>query len=188
MFTSLLKKTSSPGHLALLGLLATGLGVATIVWPGITIGAAVGLFAIYCFVNAIGQLFTMFTIERSVGRDVLRLLVAVVDVAAGVVALAYPGMTAEVLTIVVGFWAIFGGSIELTGAFMGRSGWLGVAGVLTVVAGVVLIASPGIGAVSLALILGIYQLVYGSTLLASAATAAGRPNLGRKTHRSTAAA
>ena len=112
MFISLLKKTFSPGHLALLGLMATTLGVAAIVWPGMTIGVAVALFAIYCFANAIGQLFAMFTIERSVGRDILRLLVAVIDLAAGVVAVVYPGMTAEVLTIVVGFWAIFGGSVE----------------------------------------------------------------------------
>jgi uncharacterized membrane protein HdeD (DUF308 family) len=126
MFTSLLKKTSSPGHLAFLGLLATALGVAAVVWPGVTIGVVVGLFAVYCFIHAIGQLVAMFTIERSVGRDVLRLLVAVIDVAAGVVALAYPGITAEVLTIVVGFWAIFGGSVELAGAYTGRSGWLGV--------------------------------------------------------------
>jgi uncharacterized membrane protein HdeD (DUF308 family) len=188
MFTSLLKKTFSPGHLALLGLLATTLGVAAIVWPGMTIGVAVALFAIYCFVNAIGQLSAMFTIERSVGRDILRLLLAVIDVAAGVVAVIYPGMTAEVLTIVVGFWAIFGGSVELAGAFTGRSGWLAVAGLLTVTAGVVLIAAPGIGAVSLALIFGIYLLAYGITLLVSAAKAAGRPNFNTKTHRSSAAA
>ena len=186
MFTSLLKKTFSPGHLAFLGLLATALGVVAIVWPGMTIGVAVGLFAIYCFVNAVGQLFAMFTIERSVSRDILRLLLAVIDVAAGVVAVVYPGMTAEVLTIVVGFWAIFGGSVELAGAFMGRSGWLGVAGLLTVTAGVVLIAAPGIGAVSLALIFGIYLLAYGITLLVSAAKAAGRPNVHTKAHRAAA--
>lgn len=188
MFTALLTKTSSPRHLAFLGLLATGLGIAAVVWPGVTIGVAVALFAIYCFVNAIGQLFAMFTIERSVGRDILRLLLAVVDVAAGVVALVYPGMTAEVLTIIVGFWAIFGGSVELTGAFAGRSGWLGIAGLLTVAAGIVLIAWPGIGAVTLALIFGIYLLSYGITLLVAAARAAGRPNLGAKLHGSSAAA
>jgi uncharacterized membrane protein HdeD (DUF308 family) len=188
MFTSLLKKTSSPGHLAFLGLLATALGVVAIVWPGITIGVAVGVFAIYCFVNASGQLFAMFTIERSAGRDILRLVLALIDVTAGVVALVYPGMTAQVLTIVVGFWAIFGGSVELAGAFTGSSGWLGVAGLLTVVAGVVLIGSPGIGAVTLALILGIYLLAYGITLLVSAPTAAGRPNFNSKAHRNSAAA
>ena len=188
MFTSLLKKTSSPGHLAFLGLLATALGVAAVVWPGMTIGVAVGLFAIYCFINASGQLFAMFTIERSVGRDILRLLLAVIDVAAGVVAVVYPGMTAEVLTIVVGFWAIFGGSVELVGAFTGRSGWLGVGGLLTIAAGIVLIASPGIGAVSLALIFGFYLLAYGITLLVSAGKRAGRPSLNTKAHQGSAAA
>lgn len=171
MFTSLLKKTSSPGHLAFLGLLATALGVAAIVWPGVTIGVVVALFAIYCFVRAIGQLVAMFTIERSVGRDVLRLLLAVIDVAAGVVAVTYPGITAEVLTIVVGIWAMVGGSVELSGAFAVRDGWLGFAGLLTVVAGIALIAAPGIGTVSLALILGIYLLAYGITLLVSAVSA-----------------
>jgi uncharacterized membrane protein HdeD (DUF308 family) len=188
MFTSLLKKTSSPGHLAFLGALATALGIAAIAWPGVTIGVVVALFAVYCFTHAIGQLAVMFTVERSVGRDLLRLLVTVIDVAAGVVALSYPGMTAEVLTIVVGFWAIFGGSVELAGAFTGRSGWLGIAGLMTVLAGIVLIAAPGIGAVSLALILGIYLLAYGITMLVAAAKAAGRPNLSSKTHRSSAAA
>jgi uncharacterized membrane protein HdeD (DUF308 family) len=187
MFTSLLKKTSSPGHLAFLGLLATALGVVAIVWPGVSIGVAVALFAIYCFTNAIGQLFAMFAVEKSVGRDILRVVLAIIDVAAGIVAVVYPGMTAEVLVFIVGFWAIFGGSVELAGAFTGRNGWLAVTGLLTVAAGIVLMAWPGIGAVSLALIFGIYLLAYGITLLVSAAKAAGRPNFNTKAHRSSPA-
>ena len=66
----------------------------------------------------------MFTVERSVGRDILRLVMAVIDVAAGLVAVVYPGITAEVLAIVVGIWAIFGGSVELAGAWTGAAdGW-----------------------------------------------------------------
>jgi len=186
MFLSL--KTESPGRLAFLGLLATAVGVAAIVWPGVTIGIAVALFAIYCFVNATGQLFAMLAIEKSVGRDLLRLVLALIDVAAGVVAVAYPGITAVVLTMIVGFWAIFGGSVELTGAWTGRSGWLGVTGLLTVAAGIILIAWPGIGAVTLALIFGIYLLAYGITLLVSAARTKGHPNFATKPHGSSAAA
>ena len=188
MFTSLLKKASSPGRLAFLGLLAMALGIAAIVWPGVTIGVAVALFAVYCFVHAIGQLFALFTIERSVGRDILRLVLAVIDVAAGVVAVVYPGITAEVLTFIVGFWALFGGFVELAGALTGRVGWLGVAGLLTIAAGVVLTAAPGIGAVSLALIFGIYLLSYGITLLVSAASAKGRPGFDSKLRERSAAA
>jgi hypothetical protein len=38
-------KTESPGRLAFLGVLATAVGVAAIVWPGVTIGVTVALFA-----------------------------------------------------------------------------------------------------------------------------------------------
>ena len=123
-------KTESPGHLAFLGVVATAVGLAAIVWPGVTIGVAVALFAIYCFINAIGQLFAMVAVEKSVGRDILRLVLALIDVAAGIVAVAYPGITAAVLVFVVGFWAIFGGSIELAGAWTGRNGWLAFTGLL----------------------------------------------------------
>ena len=181
-------KTQSPGRLAFLGVLATAVGIAAIVWPGVTIGVAVALFALYCFTNAIGQLFAVVAVEKSVGRDILRLVLAAIDVAAGIVAVAYPGITAEVLVFIVGFWAIFGGSIELAGAWTGRNDWLAVTGLLTVGAGIVLMAWPGIGAVSLALIFGIYLLVDGVTLLVCAAQANGRPSLAAKLHRSSAAA
>jgi uncharacterized membrane protein HdeD (DUF308 family) len=173
-------KPPSRGHLAFLGVLAAALGVAVIVWPNVTVGVAVALFAIYAFVNAIGQLVAMFTVERSVGRDILRLVMALIDVAAGIVAVVYPGITAEVLAIVVGLWAIFGGSVELAGAWTGRSGWLAVGGLLTVAVGVVLIVWPSIGAISLALVFGIYLLAYGITLLVSAATGKRRSSLGAK--------
>ena len=143
------------------------------------------MFAIYAFLNAIGQLVAMFTVERSVGRDILRLVMALIDVAAGLVAVVYPGITAEVLAIVVGIWAIFGGSVELAGAWTGRSGWLAVGGLLTVAVGIVLVVWPSIGAVSLALVFGIYLLAYGITLLVSAATGR-RPSQGAKLGHSSA--
>jgi uncharacterized membrane protein HdeD (DUF308 family) len=97
-----------------------------------------------------------------------------VDVAAGVVAIVYPGITAQALVIVIGVWALVSGSVEIAAAWRLRgthtgSGWLTVGGVLSLVAGVLLIAWPNIGAVTLALVFGIYLLAYGTTLLAAAA-------------------
>ena len=114
------------------------------------------------------------------GRDILRLVTALIDVAAGLVAVVYPGITAEVLAIVVGIWAIFGGSVELAGERTGRSGWLAVGGLLTIAVGVVLIVWPSIGAVSLALVFGIYLLAYGITLLVSGATGTRRSSRGAR--------
>jgi uncharacterized membrane protein HdeD (DUF308 family) len=160
----------SRGQAALRGGLALILGVVFVVWPNITIGTAVVLFAIYCIVDAGVQLANVFGDGESGVQRVLRLLLAVLDLAAAAVAIIYPGPTAGVLVIVIGVWAIVGGFAEVFGAFSLSSGWLGVTGLLSIVTGILLIAWPGIGAVSLAIVVGAYLAVYGIVLLASAAS------------------
>jgi uncharacterized membrane protein HdeD (DUF308 family) len=164
----------SRGQAAIRGALAAVLGVIALVWPGITIGVAVALFAIYCFADAITKGIALGRSGESAGDRVVLLLIAAVDVAAGIVAIAYPGITAAALVIVIGVWALITGSGELAAAWRLRgthagSGWLTVGGVISIIAGIVLVGSPGIGAVSLALIFSIYLIVYGTTLLVAAA-------------------
>jgi uncharacterized membrane protein HdeD (DUF308 family) len=157
--------------LALRGLLAAAVGAVCVIWPGVTIGVIVVLFAIYCFSDAIAVFASVFQSGETAGRRLLMLVVGAIDVAAGVVAIAYPGITAEVLVIVVGVWAIFAGGLEIAAAFRwvgsGR-GWLGVGGVLSVATGVLLVVWPGIGAFTIALVFGIYLLVFGVTMFAAA--------------------
>ncbi len=160
----------SRGRAAFQGVLAAVLGAACIVWPGVTIGVVVALFAVYCFVDAIIQVASLFSSADTAGQRVLMVVLALIDVAAGIVAVSYPGITAGVLVIVIGIWAIIGGAIQITAAWGGAGGgWFAVGGVLSVLAGILLIAWPGIGAFSLALVLGIYLLAYGITLLVLAA-------------------
>jgi uncharacterized membrane protein HdeD (DUF308 family) len=156
---------------ALRGLLATALGLAALVWPGITVGAAVVLFAIYCFADATIRLVSLFEPDRSAAQQVILVLAGLLDVAAGIVALAYPEITAAVLVVVIGVWAILIGTAELAGAWrgVGGAGWLTLGGVLSIAAGVLLIAWPAIGAFTLAIIFGAYLLAYGLTVLASPA-------------------
>ena len=161
-------------HAAIRGAIATVLGIVAIAWPGITIGVAVALFVIYCFVDAIVQLSATFGTGRSAGSRVVTVLVAIVDIGAAVVALAYPGITAEVLVVVIGLWALVSGVLELAGAWQLRgahmgAGWLTLGGVLSVVVGVLLVAAPDIGAVTIALVFGFYLLAYGVSLLVAAA-------------------
>jgi uncharacterized membrane protein HdeD (DUF308 family) len=151
--------------------LATILGIVFVVWPGITIGTAVVLFAIYCLADAGMQFSNVFGGVEGGAERFLRVLLALVDVATAAVAIIWPGPTAAVLVIVIGVWAIFGGFAELWGAFSLGSGWLGVTGVLSIGAGILLVAWPGIGAVSLAIVVGAYLAAYGIVLLVSAAKA-----------------
>jgi uncharacterized membrane protein HdeD (DUF308 family) len=173
----------SRGSAAFRGLLAAAVGLACVIWPGITIGVVVALFAIYSFVDAGVLLVRLFNAGDTAGQRVLMVVVAFIDVAAGLVAIVYPGITAAVLVIVIGVWAIFGGLVELAAAWqlsVPGSGWLAFGGVLSVTAGIVLVVWPAIGAFSLALVFGVYLIAYGVALLASAiATPVGRDVGGR---------
>jgi uncharacterized membrane protein HdeD (DUF308 family) len=173
----------SRGHAALRGALALVLGVVFLAWPGITIATAVVLFAIYCFMDASAALARLFSAGRTAGDRVLMILRTVIDVAAAIIAIAYPGPTAEVLTLVIGFYVIVAGVVEISGSRTlsrlgtGGTGWLVAGGLLSIVAGVLLVVWPNIGAVTLAIVFGAYLAVYGAVLLVSAGFAPKGPNL-----------
>jgi uncharacterized membrane protein HdeD (DUF308 family) len=172
----------SRGNAVARGLVAAALGVTFVVWPGITIGTVVALFAISVFADAVVSAARAFGDGRRAEDRWLLGLRSLIDVAAGVVALAYPGATAGVMTVIIGIFAISIGVNELAGSRTlrrlgaGGTGWLVVSGVLAVVTGIALVVWPGIGAVTLAVVFGIYLALSGLTLLVSAAvTPSGEP-------------
>jgi uncharacterized membrane protein HdeD (DUF308 family) len=160
-------------HAAVRGVLALALGLVSLVWPGITIGVAVAVFAVYCFADAIAKTGAVFRKGVSTSQRLPLGVLAVIDVAAAIVAIVWPGITAGVLTIIVGVWAILGGGFELSAAWSGAPAapWLTIGGIMSIIAGVLLIAWPGIGAVTLAIVFGAYLAAYGITLLIAAAKA-----------------
>jgi uncharacterized membrane protein HdeD (DUF308 family) len=93
----------------------------------------------------------------------------VVDLAAGAVALVWPLITALTFVLVMAAWAVFSGALMLSAAFRltrahGR-GWMALAGVVSVVWGVLLALAPGIGALVLTWWMGAYALFFGIALL-----------------------
>jgi uncharacterized membrane protein HdeD (DUF308 family) len=164
------KSTST--HLILVGILAVIVGVIAIAWPGVTILALVILFAIYAFMDAGLQAARAFS-SRSAGPVFGHLLIGLIDLVAGVIALAWPGPTAFVLVIVVAAWALVSGFAEIFAGFRGgetagtRAIFI-IAGLVSVLFGVVLFARPGVGAVTLALLFGLFSMIYGFSQIATA--------------------
>src|SRR5712692_2698292 len=97
--------------LILRGALATIVGIIAVAWPGVTILALVILFAVYAFMGAGLQAERAFS-SRAAGPVFGHLLLGLIDLAAGVIALAWPAPTAYVLVIVVAAWALVGGIAE----------------------------------------------------------------------------
>jgi uncharacterized membrane protein HdeD (DUF308 family) len=159
----MVKSTSTA--LILIGILAVIIGIFAIAWPGATILALVVLFAVYAFMAAGLQAMRAFS-SRAAGPVLGHLVLGLIDVAAGVFALAWPAPTAFVLVIVVAAWALAGGAAEFLAGFQagesaGTRALFILSGLVSVAFGVLLFARPGVGVLTLALLFGLYALIYG---------------------------
>ncbi len=155
--------------LILRGLLALGIGVVALAWPGVTVLALVVLFAVYAFIGASLQAMLAFD-SRNAGPVFGHLLLGLVDIAAGVLALVWPVPTALVLVLVVASWAVVTGALEVFAAIRrneeaGTRAMFILGGLVSTAFGVVLFARPGMGAISLALLFGLFSLIGGSWML-----------------------
>jgi uncharacterized membrane protein HdeD (DUF308 family) len=164
------------------GLLAILIGVIAVAWPGITIGALVLLFAVYAFLAAGMEAMRAFRSETA-GPVAGRLALSLLDIAAGVVALAWPGITALVLVLWVAAWAFVTGVAEIAlavnlGGDAGERALLGLTGLVSVALGVVLVIRPDIGAVTLAQVFGLFSIVAGiSSLVMASNLSSATPSL-----------
>jgi uncharacterized membrane protein HdeD (DUF308 family) len=152
------------------GILALAVGIMALAWPGVTVLALVILFAVYAFIAA-GLEATRAFGSTQAGPVAGHLLLGLADLAAGVIALAWPGPTALVLVLIVASWAAVAGIVEIAAAFRtgepaGTRALFIVGGLASVAFGVALFARPGMGAVALALLFGLFNLIYGTSVLA----------------------
>jgi uncharacterized membrane protein HdeD (DUF308 family) len=151
------------------GILALAVGVMALAWPQVTVLALVILFAVYAFIAAGLEAIRAFSSAKG-GPVFGHLLLGLVDLAAGVIALAWPGPSALVLVLIVGVWAVTVGVVEMLSAFQagesaGTRAVVILGGLASIAFGVVLCARPGIGAITLALLFGLFNLIYGAWAL-----------------------
>ncbi len=155
--------------LILRGVLAIIAGIIALTWPGVTILALVILFAIYAFIAAGLEGMRAFS-SATAGPVIGHLLLALIDLAAGVIALVWPGPTALVLVLIVAIWAVMAGVFEIFAGFAGGEtagtrALFFLTGLVSVAFGVVLFAHPRVGAFALALLFGLWSLIYGGSLI-----------------------
>ena len=156
--------------LILRGVLAIGVGVIALAWPGVTVLALVILFAVQAFLASASEASKGFS-SRTAGPVAGHLFLGLIDIGAAVIALAWPGPTALVLVLLVGAWAVVAGLAEIyagfkTGEHAGNRALLFVSGLISVAFGVVLFARPDMGTVTLALLFGLFNMIYGVSALA----------------------
>jgi uncharacterized membrane protein HdeD (DUF308 family) len=151
------------------GIVAIAVGIIALTWPQVTVLALVILFAVYAFMASGLEAARGFSSAKT-GPTFGHLLLGLVDLGAGMVALVWPGPTALVLVLIVGTWAVIAGLVEIAVAFQageqaGTRVMFILGGLVSLAFGAVLCAHPGVGAITLALLFGLYNLVYGTWAL-----------------------
>jgi uncharacterized membrane protein HdeD (DUF308 family) len=152
--------------LALRGVAAIVFGVLAVIWPGVTIVALAILFGVFALVNGVILFVVAFRRRYDASRRVAHILLGLLNVGAGVVALLWPSITALVLVLVIGAWAVVSGVVDIWMAAVARGQWLMmILGIVSIAAGVLILLRPDIGAVSLAIVLGVYAMIAGVLML-----------------------
>lgn len=148
------------------GVAAILFGIIALINPAMTLEVLVAVLGAYLLVDGI------FTIIAAVQRRAanpswgLMALEGVISVLAGIGTFFYPGLTALLLLNLVAFWAIFRGVFEIAAAIRLRKEiqgefWLGLGGLASVVFGVLLLAFPGDGLLTLLWLMGVFAIAFG---------------------------
>jgi uncharacterized membrane protein HdeD (DUF308 family) len=154
---------------AIRGVLAILFGLFAIFMTGATMLSLVLVFAAYMLVDGIFAIVAAIRAAGAGGRWGLLVLEGVADIAAGVIAIIWPGITLLVFVILIAAWAIVSGGLMWAAAYNLRTDhgrwWLVIGGIVSVLYGALLVVAPLIGAVVLTWWIGAYALVFGVALL-----------------------
>jgi uncharacterized membrane protein HdeD (DUF308 family) len=148
----------------LTGLAAVIFGVLVLTWPGLSLSTFITLFGIFAIVY--GSVYGLGSLLGSRGRRWTNGLVGLAGIAAGIVALVWPDLTALGLLYIIAAWAIATGAIDLA-SMVGRdqTAWsrmlYGLLGVVSIGFGALLFARPLSGALALLWAVGVLAIAGG---------------------------
>jgi len=152
------------------GILGIIFGLIALIFPGPTMLSLVLLFSAYMLVDGIFAIVSAVrAIRRKEDRWGLLIFEGLLNIAVGILAFLWPGITVIAFVILVAAWAIVSGGLMTAAGFRlnvdhGRW-WLILGGLLSIAFGVLLIIAPLIGAVVVTWWIGAYAIAFGVALI-----------------------
>ena len=156
--------------LLLRGVVAILFGIAAYAWPGMTLVTLLTLFGAFALVDGIFNVFHAFSGRKEDEHWWVLLLEGLLGIAIGVITFQAPEVTATVLILYIGFWAMATGVLRIILAVRLRKEiegewWMALAGLAGIVFGVFMVARPGAGALAVLWLVAIWAIVGGVCLV-----------------------
>ena len=158
----------------LLGLLFIGTGVWFWFTPLATFITLAVYFSIWMFISGFFEIINAISISKHSKQWGFYLLSGIVDLVIGGILMAHENLTVEILPIFLGFWFLFRAFLgiamyyELKNGPKAVSSALLITALLSVVFGLIILAHPVIGELSIVymiafafMFLGVYRLILG---------------------------
>ncbi len=154
------------GWILFFGIVSVLAGIMTLIRPGRTIIAIGIVFGVYLILAGIFRLVAALAAhQEETGWRWLIGVIGVLSIVVGVLALKHVVDTIIILTLLLGLFWIFSGTIETFVAVAHRDtparGWTIFTGIVSVIAGIVILVYPIDSLFVLAVVLGVWFLVFG---------------------------
>ena len=152
------------------GLVAILFGVLTLVWPRLSLTVLVFLFGLFAVIGGITAVAAALRNREEHGWGLL-LFEGTLGILAGAVALIWPGITAFAFLFLIAAWAILTGILEFVAPLAypmsaGRAVLMVLAGIISVVFGVLIAIQPAAGLLAVVWLIGIYAILIGIMYIA----------------------
>ncbi len=147
------------------GIAAILFGILTFVWPQLTLSVLVLLFGVFAVISGITAVAAALRNRGEQGWGLL-LFEGILGILAGVVALVWPNITALAFLYLLAAWAIIIGIIEVVAPLSfpmrgGRALLMVLAGLVSIVFGIIIAAQPASGLLAVVWLIGVYAIVFG---------------------------
>lgn len=162
------------GWLAFFGVVCVVAGLIALAWPGPTLLVLAVVFGVELVVSGVFRLVAAVTFHEAGGAtQALMAILGLLGLLIGLYALRHIMITVVALGLVLGIYWIIHGVTEIFAAIehpaMPGRAWGVASGILGTIAGIILLAWPQISLLTLAIITGIWLLIFGGMQLAAAA-------------------
>jgi uncharacterized membrane protein HdeD (DUF308 family) len=151
------------------GILSLILGVLVLAWPGISILVAAIWFGVYLLITGIAEVVFAFSLHVTAGSRILLFISGAASLILAVLAFRHFGTDPRTAILLLAIWIgvgfIFRGVATTVSAISdptlpGR-GWSIFVGVISLLAGIVVIAYPFDSIITLAIVVGVWFIVIG---------------------------